>query len=85
MFAEVSGCNVRTELGHEQRQQVLRKLHAELVQGALELKIVDGARAVPVEMAEYILPVLGFVSIYIPPSTMRARGHTWMYRQRPVN
>jgi hypothetical protein len=48
----------RSELGHEQRQQVLRKLHAELIQGALELKIVDGARAVPVKMPEYILPVL---------------------------
>jgi len=77
--------DVRTELGHEQRQQVLRKLHAELIQGALELKIVDGARAVPIKVPEHILPVLGFVSVYIPLSTMRDRGHTSMYRQRPVN
>lgn len=37
---------------------MVRKLHAKLIQCALELRIVDGPRAVLVKMPKYALPVL---------------------------
>ena len=48
---------------------MLWKLHAELIQGLLEFRAVDRPRTVLVKMLEHALPVLGFVSISLPPST----------------
>jgi len=52
---------------------MLRKLHAELIQGLLEFRAVDRPRTVPVKMPEHALPVLGFVSICLPPSIKRTK------------
>ena len=35
-----------------------RKLHAKLIQGALQLPSIDGARAVLIKVSEHSLPVL---------------------------
>jgi len=75
----------RTILGHEKREQVLGEPEAELAQGALELRAVDGPRAVPVETSEYMLPVLLYFSFLFLFSALTRLIHTSMYRQRPEN
>ena len=74
----------RTIFGHEKSEQVLGELEAELGQGTLELRAIDGPRAIPVETPEYMLPVLVFDCEFI---SLRSDStiHTSIYRQRPEN
>jgi hypothetical protein len=52
-----------------------RKLHAKLIQGALQLPSINGARAVLIKVTEHPLPVLYFFWVSdlleITPTTRR--------------
>lgn len=62
-----------------------RKLHAKLIQGALQLPSIDGARAVLIKVSEHSLPVLCFFfgSAIYSKLPLLPRREAWALREHP--